>query len=942
MTVRKKILLIQDGFSSTQIEHLHKYNFDITKAGSSEEASNLMDWGLLPAVVVAATEIVEANRFRFLDDLSKRGGTTNFPIVLFSNGFKEEACLQGLKAGANDFILEPFTVHELAIKLNTQIELTELKKSVRNSGREKNLELTDIFEQAPVAIALLKGRHQIYTFANPLYQRIFNRAKDELIGRSIREVFPEIEGQGIYEIFERVYSEGIPYISKEHEAVFDRKGNGVPEKGYFNFVAQPIRDGLGNVDRIIIVAYETTEQVLANKMLKMAEAEQRFLSDATKLLSETLDHKEMLKSLAQAAVSAICDYCFIDIISSGKALERVAWAQADPDEQPLFADIKQFKPSAEKIHHPVVQVLETQQPLSISDVTDDWLRSIATSKQHFNFMKGLHLKSVLFFPLVFRGMKLGVLVLSRKLGNGNYQQGDIRLAEELAKRISIAVYNSYLYEQLAKELAERKNAEKELRKSEQRFRKMADTVPVIIWLTDQEGSCIYLNKQWINFTGQRRHEAMGYGWLDAVHRQDRANAVDSLQSAGAHSRSFKINVRLKNRKGVYRWFLVMGRPRLGPNKRFDGFIGVSIDIHESKIAEENLQDREKKLSISIEAGNIGIWEKDFTNRTTTFSRELQLMLGREGETGDGAGTRTIYKVDTHKDDIPFIKRYFKSIFKNREEEFALEFRILKPDSRIIWIAEKGRVLYGDKGPLKMYGTCIDITHRKFLEQQKDDFLSIASHELKTPVTSIKGNVQLLEERFREDGFTTAANQLAKVDAQIDKLVKLIADLLDVTKIEAGKLEFSIEQFDFDTLVDEVIQAMQLISGGHKLERIGRTGALVRADRNKIEQVIVNLISNATKYSPGSEKVIVGVSVSGESVKLSITDFGIGIPQQHLQKIFNRFYSVKSRSYNTAGLGLGLYISAEIIKAQNGTIWAESNPGEGSVFSFTLPLTSVEQ
>jgi two-component system CheB/CheR fusion protein len=227
--------------------------------------------------------------------------------------------------------------------------------------------------------------------------------------------------------------------------------------------------------------------------------------------------------------------------------------------------------------------------------------------------------------------------------------------------------------------------------------------------------------------------------------------------------------------------------------------------------------------------------------------------------------------------------------------------------------------------------------KKTLEQ-KDEFISIASHELKTPVTSIKGYIQLLRFSFKEEGNTRAEEMLGRADAQVNKLSKLIAELLDVRKIENGQLLYTEESFDLAELVKEMVQELLSFSNTHELHFTAGEDCMVYADRHKISQVVSNLIENAIKYSPAKSKVIIHVKRHDDKACCSVQDVGMGIPKDEQPKIFGRFYRVGSSVENTySGLGLGLYISAEIIKKHNGKLVVESEYGKGSTFSFELPL-----
>jgi len=225
-----------------------------------------------------------------------------------------------------------------------------------------------------------------------------------------------------------------------------------------------------------------------------------------------------------------------------------------------------------------------------------------------------------------------------------------------------------------------------------------------------------------------------------------------------------------------------------------------------------------------------------------------------------------------------------------------------------------------------------------LEQRKDEFISIASHELRTPVTSLKGFTHILQRRFTKQGDEQALHFLAHMDTQLDKLTKLITDLLDVSRIQIGKLPFQEEPFDLTLLVQESVENLQAGTQTHQLlcERTG--SALVYGDKDRLGQVLINLLTNAIKYSPDADKVLVRVSTDQHTATVSVQDFGIGIAESHHEYIFERFYQVSDPMEKTSpGLGIGLYISNEIVKRHHGRLWVESTKGHGSTFSFTLPL-----
>ncbi|NMN37787.1 PAS domain-containing sensor histidine kinase [Pedobacter sp. SG918] len=235
---------------------------------------------------------------------------------------------------------------------------------------------------------------------------------------------------------------------------------------------------------------------------------------------------------------------------------------------------------------------------------------------------------------------------------------------------------------------------------------------------------------------------------------------------------------------------------------------------------------------------------------------------------------------------------------------------------------------------------MDVTKQVQLQRQKDEFLGIASHELKTPVTSIKAYAQVLERMIRNEGDEKKANMVRKMDQQLNRLTGLIGDLLDVTKIQSGKMTFNPVEFNFDAAVEEIVGEMQHISSKHRIICSLSSKAVVYADKERIGQVIINFLSNAIKYSTDANEIDVTTFNQDGEVVLGVKDYGIGISKDMQHLVFDQFYRIDGNLQHTyPGLGLGLYISAEIIKSEGGRIWVESTTGQGATFFFALKIKS---
>jgi len=240
-----------------------------------------------------------------------------------------------------------------------------------------------------------------------------------------------------------------------------------------------------------------------------------------------------------------------------------------------------------------------------------------------------------------------------------------------------------------------------------------------------------------------------------------------------------------------------------------------------------------------------------------------------------------------------------------------------------------------------------------LDRLKTQFLSMASHELRTPLTAVSGFMQIARRRMGRLGTATDVPQpwreeAQKADETLDmanrqakKLARLIDELLDVSRLQQGRVEMRLAEIDLGEVVREVGERMKILSKGHEIETKVEGTAPIVADRDRIEQVFENLVGNAIKYSPESGPIEMTLRVNGANAVVSVRDHGIGVAPAEVEKIFGLFYrSPDPRADHVGGLGLGLYISREIVSRHHGRLWAERNPDAGTTFHVTLPLAQV--
>ncbi len=469
--------------------------------------------------------------------------------------------------------------------------------------------------------------------------------------------------------------------------------------------------------------------------------------------------------------------------------------------------------------------------------------------------------------------------------------------------------------------------------------------PVII--TDcrqRDNPIIYANQSFLDLTGYSKNEVIGHNCRFLQGPDTYQKTVRKLRIAVAKKQHVRVQIYNYRKNGEPFWNDLIMSPVKNKIGTITHFIGLQTDDTERIEREETLRKSEETLSkilerqnIMLQATKLGIWYCDlpFDNLVWDNKVKEHFWLHSHAQV-----TMDMFYKQIHPEDRERTKQAIEKSIKNNTL-YDIEYRTVNQNTQQCkWIRSVGRPSYGMKNqPVRFDGISIEITDEKTLEQQKDDFIAIASHELKTPVTSIKLYTQTLDVRLKKSQDVVSSALMNKLGTQLDKLVNLIDDLLDVTNMENGKLQLREETFDFNMLGKEIVEAAQLTTDVHTITQKFSTTSFVFGDRNRVGQVITNFISNAIKYSPHNKKIIVTTYKDTQKVTLLVQDFGIGISKKKQERVFERYYRVEELDHqkNYSSLGLGLYISSEIIKKQGGTVWVTSSIGKGSTFGFSLPV-----
>ena len=381
----------------------------------------------------------------------------------------------------------------------------------------------------------------------------------------------------------------------------------------------------------------------------------------------------------------------------------------------------------------------------------------------------------------------------------------------------------------------------------------------------------------------------------------------------------------------------------------DNIIGASKiarDITEQKSAEQ----KQAMLAAIVDSSDDAIVSKDLNGIITSWNQGAQKIFGYTPEETIGKHITIIIPEERLDEETMIINKIRKG-----ESVSHIETIRKRKDGKEINISltvspikdKKGKVIGASK-------VARDITDKVEMEKQrqlftdrlqeinhyKDEFMAMASHELKTPLTVIKANLQILEHKMQDDNKVYFVNKTLN---QVNKLTNLISDLLDVSKIQTGSLELNRTDFELTPFLTEIIESIQQTSANHEIILTAKDkNLMVSADRDRLEQVVINILTNAIKYSPNGKKVTVDAGIKDEQIIVKITDYGIGIPQDDLDHVFTRFFRVRGLASTFSGSGIGLYISSEIIKRHGGNMWVESEINKGSSFYFSIPSAKTEK
>lgn len=845
----------------------------------------------------------------------------------------------------------------------------------------RNDQLLEVFNLTKTATAIHVSEDAIIQMANDSMLNIWDKDRS-IIGKPLEEALPELKGQPFIDMFKKVWREGITVSGTDTPAILNV--NNEKQTFYFDFEYRAIKGDDGQTICILHTATDVTDRWLKREALENAQlkeaallreqslneqlaaaneelnATNEELQQAQENLSEInleLEQRVMertqnlansearLRSVFEQSTLALCVFNGKDLIidlANDKMLK--IWGKTD---EVIGQPYQKVRTRAEFSTYTALltQVYETGEPYSATEVMAS--KADASDTGYFSFT---------FQPMKDdNGLITGVLalvddvtekVLNRKATNRvNDQLGlavsaanvgiwsivpetkALKYNEKLAEIFGYQGEGNMTYDQAIGQVSEeyQQVIAKEIESA------IADGGHYDITYTQRRFNDNELI--WLRSSGKLSQDVYGKYTIfsgvvmDITKQVKSALALQNMnEELGASNEELAvINEELAAANEEYS---ALNEEMQATNEE------LAIARHELLKLVDQLKNSEANYRQAIESGRMGIWDIDFQTQQFTISERCREIFGFD-----------LNHPVTFEDVLAIVDADFRDLLINtlhhikEEEEYNdLEF----PFTHLIsnerkWIKIIGKTHKdADNNPVGFTGMNMDITEQKQDEQRKNDFIGMVSHELKTPLTSLSGYIQLLQVKAKkaDDGFASMA--LDKAGKQVSKMSSMINGFLNISRLESGKILLDKHIFRLDELVESNIEETRLTGSGHTISYPLMEEITVFADQDKIGNVISNILSNAVKYAPNNKNIEVNCTVVDDMAQISVRDEGMGIEKEDLDKLFERYYRVEN-SHTIAGFGIGLYLSAEIIERHNGKIWVESELGKGSTFYFTLPL-----
>lgn len=505
---------------------------------------------------------------------------------------------------------------------------------------------------------------------------------------------------------------------------------------------------------------------------------------------------------------------------------------------------------------------------------------------------------------------------------------------------------------LALDVSDRISAESALRQSEERYRSLVEATAQWVWITNAQGEPLNASSIWENLTGQTQEDWQHWGWLDAVHPDDRDRTAQKWTQAVETKSIYETEYRVRMTDGNYRHYSVRGVPVLEPDGHIREWIGTSTDITERKQMDEQIRESEQKFrQLAENIPQIFYLYSVDKSQTLYISPAYEKISGKSCESFYEKPSSWLDAIHP-KDYQHVIAAYEKRL--RGEGNFNEEYRIIRPDASIRWISARTFPILDETGQVyRLGGIAEDITERKQIEAEvlktlererelnelKSRIISVISHEYRTPLMTIQMSAGLLENYGHKWTEEKKNTHFQRIQTAVARLTQIVSDVLVVGEAEAKELRFKPALLDLEEFCLNLVEELQVNAGSRHTLTFLTPSCNTKAclDERLLRQILTNLLTNAIKYSPQGGNVNFELTCDQKTAIFRIQDEGIGIPVADQEKLFTSFYRATNVG-TIPGTGLGLSIVKTFVDLHGGQITFVSEVGVGTTFIVILPLT----
>lgn len=806
---------------------------------------------------------------------------------------------------------------------------------------DARVRLEAVLETAPVGVAVISADELRFELVNARFLDFVTRlanlpADTKLIGLRVAEVFPNFE-------------QTVKQVAETGETLFDEAyevGSGA-SRMYVNRIISAVRGRFSGITQsITVLIQDVTEQVVEDRQNRERESRRRrhaeclanigLESVAVDALTESLD--EPARRVAQAINGTVRIYLYhsltglLDLVGFHSTEEHIQSFREYFIEHP-YRPGEGLPGTAFQIGRPLL-FFEIRGNAAIDFARDDEERRVKTKMRE---------QSLIACPIESYGEGVGALVVSQSDARRNFDAEDLEFVQSVAERLGAATH----IHRLTRISQEGHRAAEELARREVdarvRFEGVLETAPVGIAVVSADELRFELaNARWLEFAalyGKISPDTKVIGLRVAEVLPDLENVLKHVADSGETRIDEALLTPGPGSRYVNRIISAVRGRFSGTTQSITILVQDVTDQVRAKREIEELAhlmaERSARLDSILGSMTDGLWVYDANGRVVDVNQAALTIFGLGSRTEATESQFQLRYPDGRAippDDLPYSR--------------ALRGMVV-PDYLAIGrhaITGKDIDLSIAAAPIESNGivgvvlVIRDITALQELDRKKDEFLSVASHELRTPLTTIKGYTQLLAQTINDLPAEERSTYLTAVLGEIDRMMGLISELLDVSRIETNRLQIHPQPIRWREFIERRVSAFRVQNPGRRIRLQAGEDAIVVADPDRIRQVVDNLLSNAIKYSPEGSDIDVVAVVDEVHIHTSVTDYGIGIPKDEIGQLFERFHrarNVSSRYYG--GLGLGLYIAKAIIEAHGGSITVESEEGSGSCFTLRLPL-----